>query len=587
MYESKASHHNKINQRQKRKAPDTPTSASPSIVTSHIMLTSGTGGMLLVLLHHKKHALLLLLLLAIAPIKECCATMANDPKQDSVLSLYATAYKESPNDLDFYGIGGIVYEEATDTWTGMNEGNPGVGFQTSVELPRIYKYKVQWERYFNETSPRGTIDIISKANINPGDGLKAEGIVKVPCNTYTSSSLDFAPDYFIVSESNSNTQRSSSYFTKNFGHPDVNTFVPDSFRNSRFLRVGSNGEEKEEITLPDFMLWDGQYNWDPRKCYGNRVLKGLHSLTLLEATPGSEEKSQVIMTPQLALYQDGPEPTIFDGSQARIMFWDVIEDENDEMCSTGVQYSRSYKYETSRMVIETFQKGARHVGGIFGVLAISRTELLIAENEFLEALGFVQFISDVFYVKFDEDHNIDDCKSLLDPECASLPFPEKRHLIRRNHPYEMSDLAWGPSVEVDGEMMPTIAMSFEDDNVVGVLMELYTFNKTNLEFAPLWENSKSSTNFVATRLTVLGLGCGVFILGVLVQLFCVRRKEASNNKKNAAASSAITVENNDNDQEADEPEAKLFGFPYRNYILVSAISNSTLLGKTLFEKIIK
>jgi hypothetical protein len=436
------------------------------------------------------------------------------PVEVSALNLHATAFMDSPNDWGFYGIGGITYDASSNIWTGMNEGNPGAGFQLEVEIPRIFQFMVNWENYEGESSPtRGTVDIISRAFVEPGDGLKCEGIVEVPC---ANKSL-VIPDYWIVSESNSNTQRSSSYFTKNFGHPDLNTFVPESLRDSRFIRVGADGKLKEEIALPDFMLWDGEYNWDPWKCYGNRVLKGLHSLAILEEPKESEERSQLIMIPQLALYQDGPEPTIFDGSQVRIMFWDIIDD--GQNCATDVQYSRSYKYETSRMTIETFQKGARHVLGVFGVLAISRTELLITETELLEGLGIVQFISDVFYVKFDEGDTVDNCTSLMDTECADRPFPVKRHLLTRHHPYEMSDLAWGPSVEKDGIMMPTVAISFEDDNVVGVLMELYTLNITQLELEPLWENNKSSQTFITKRVSALVTAAIAFAVGILMQIW--------------------------------------------------------------------
>lgn len=101
--------------------------------------------------------------------------------------------------------------------------------------------------------------------------------------------------------SSANTEQTNSYFSKRFGHVDLNTYVPGSRRDSRFLRVSSSGTLMEEIQLPQWMLWDGVFNWDMEQCYGNRVLKGLHSLTLYE--PLDEEglnSTQLIMMNQVS-----------------------------------------------------------------------------------------------------------------------------------------------------------------------------------------------------------------------------------------------------------------------------------------------
>lgn len=78
----------------------------------------------------------------------------------------------------------------------------------------------------------------------------------------------------------------------------------------------------------------------------------------------------------------------------RIMFWDVASSSrrcNDDVLADGegggtpsaalspsAKYSRSYRYQTSPLLIDTFQKGARHVRGVFGLLALSATEFLVA-----------------------------------------------------------------------------------------------------------------------------------------------------------------------------------------------------------------
>lgn len=102
-----------------------------------------------------------------------------------------------------------------------------------------------------------------------------------------------------------------------------------------------------------------------------------------------------------------------------------------------MQYSRAYRYETSRLLLDTFQKeGASNGRGVFGILAISRTELLVTESEGVEGVGIDEFIADVFYVTFEEGDTVDHCMSLLDDEC-DVPVSEKRHLLRTNHPYEI------------------------------------------------------------------------------------------------------------------------------------------------------
>jgi len=79
--------------------------------------------------------------------------------------------------------------------------------------------------------------------------------------------------------------------------------------------VASNGLLLGEKSLPNFLVWDEVYNWDPSKCYGTRVLQGMHALTLLEElAEDSGRASQLISASQSALYQDGATPIILDGN---------------------------------------------------------------------------------------------------------------------------------------------------------------------------------------------------------------------------------------------------------------------------------
>lgn len=501
---------------------------------------------------------------------------AADSSAAQSLQLYATALMETPNEYDFYSISGISFDAKTKRWSGITEGNPGAlkagRVAVAVEAPKIFEFEVTWERYNNNTSPRGTVNVLNRADIEPSDGLKAEGMVKVPCGESDGdAAYPAAAEYWVVSEANSNTQLTNSYFSKNFGNPDWNTFSPASFRNSRFIRVTSNGALIEEIGLPSFMLWDGKYHYDPMKCYGNRVQKGLHVLSYLESSNLTSTPSQLIMIPQFALYQDGPEPTIFQGSQTRILFWDIIDDGSS--CPTEVQYSHSFRYETSRKEIEVFQKGAHHVKGVFAALAISPTELLVSDTEFFEGFGRNEYLSDVFYVRYDENATVDHCASLAD---CDVPIPQKRHLIRRHHDYELSSIVFGPTVEHDGKNLSTLVMSFEDDDLVGVLLEQYIFDASKLDLEPLFDSNVSSVEFLTRRYIAVWLGVGVFILGIALQHYWLskqKRKSKSNNNNITSLGQQ--------DQQGDE-EIKFCGINYKTYIIASAVINSCLLGGVVF-----
>ena len=495
------------------------------------------------------------------------------------LQLYATALLETPNKYDFYSISGISFDAQTNRFSGVTEGNPGAlkagRVAVAVEAPKIFEFEVNWERYYNNTSPRGTVEILKSVSIEPGGGLKAEGIVRVPCGKNDGADEPAEAEHWVVSEANSNTQLTNSYFTKNFGNPDINTFSPDTFTNSRFIRVASNGTLKEEIALPDFMLWDGEYHYDPTKCYGNRVQKGLQALSYLKSSNPTSSLSQLIMVPQFALYQDGPEPTIFQGSQTRVMFWDIVDDGSS--CPTEVKYSHSFRYETSRKEMERFQKGAHHVKGVFAALAISPTELLVSDTEFFEGFGKNEYMADVFFVRYDENATVDHCASLT-TDC-DVPNPQKRHLIRRHHDYELSGIVWGPTVEHDGKNVSTLIMSFEDDDLVGVLLEQYIFDPSRLDLEPLWENNVSSAEFLTRRYVAVWIGVGLFVLGIVLQHYWLRRKKRESNSNNNSSTSAAGHQVQQSDADTETKFCKL---NYKTYIIVSAVINSCLLGGVVF-----
>lgn len=385
------------------------------------------------------------------------------------LTLYATAYDDHmPTE-----IGGVFYDEATKLWHGINEGSPGKPATIDV-------FQANWEPYESLYSPLGTVNVVKTGDIQEDEGYKTEGIERVPTCSGSSSLGEMG--YFVASESNSDTIETSSYFSKRYGSPDLNTFVPDSLRPSRLLRVltvdetGTNNIV-QEFDLPDWLTWSGQYHWDARKCYGTRVYKGLHDLTIVHSTDEyGNKKIQLISINQIALYQDGQEPTLFDGSHIRIMVFDVETKEAEEGsgCSTSVTYSHSYRYQTSRLLFDPYQKGAKQIRGVFGLLAISPTEFLVTETEYIEGIGATQFISDIFYIKVNHSTDtVDHCESLVD---CDVEVPVKHHVLRRHNPQELSNVAWGPQVENEfGEMVPTVTVIFETDDF-GISMELYMLN---------------------------------------------------------------------------------------------------------------
>jgi len=465
------------------------------------------------------------------------------------LTLHATAFHPLvPNQ-----VGGLIYDESTDLWHGI------------IEDGYVAVMKANWKPYENEDSTQGTVDTLQVNEILFREGLKAEGIERVP-SCATSSLFLSDPEYWVVSESFSETKVTSSYFSKRHGQPDLNTFEPGSFRDSHLMRVSSTGEVLEEVHLPEWLMWDGTYDWDPRRCHGTRVWKGLHDLGFLPADKDNDVPAS------LATYQDGPEPTMFEGSHVRIMLWDVttsMEPKEGGGCSSSLEYSRTYRYRTAPLQITTFQKGARHLRAIMAMLAVSPTEFIVAETEILEGFGITKFVSDVFYVKINStDDTVDHCDSLMD--CDGVEVPVKHHLLRRDNGMELGDIAWGPKVKRDGVELPTVAIVFETDDY-GILMEQYTLNMTALELSPSWENDQSDpTVFVRQRVSVLAAALALFFLGFFLQIWWVRRQNAKAMRLRGELRRDATSLDITNRLE------------YKDYVLASAVINSCLLGGIVF-----
>jgi len=48
------------------------------------------------------------------------------PKAAAALDLHATAFLNTPNEWGFYAISGVTYDNISNLWTGVSEGNLGV-----------------------------------------------------------------------------------------------------------------------------------------------------------------------------------------------------------------------------------------------------------------------------------------------------------------------------------------------------------------------------------------------------------------------------------------------------------------------------
>mmetsp|Transcript_6881 Transcript_6881/g.15208 ORF Transcript_6881/g.15208 Transcript_6881/m.15208 type:complete len:1147 (+) Transcript_6881:201-3641(+) len=598
------------------------------------------------------------------------ASDGNSEPSEQALTLHATAYRIDEDPWEF---GGVIYDSVRQEWRGVNESSIMSTFRTHWDVTTDWTIN---EEVNVGGIPVGKIDVFEAYTMKlstykeTGEELKSEGIEMVPmCKSRSSAAINnstsnstsnsngnsYQPEFWVCSESNSKTKKTSTYFTKRFGQPDINTYVADSLRPSRLVRVSSTGEVLEEIPLPEFMLWDGVFHWDPMQCYGTRVYQGLHDLSVVAvpaatgaaSTASSNEADHediehyLVGMNQIALYQDGGLPTVFEGSHVRLLFWKVhsVDDPNNPNgCHQSITYSHAYRYQTSRLIIDPYQKGGRHVRAAFGFLALSPTEFLVAETEFMEAVGTEEYISDVFYIQVDPGDTVDHCESLVD--CNDVAIPVKRHLVRRRHIMELSSIAWGPDIQgTDGQLERTVVLNFENDYLehTGILMELYTLDMSKIALEPVWENNKDSTAFVQQRTSVLITACVVFAVGIVLQHWFLRRQmvkkaeaDAAKRREEEAAKAneevsteldscappvdvdvgiAIDKPSPVSSSDGASPEAALDNvcqsmqhteeqperhsatrhleriekkFGYKEYVLASAVTNSCLLGGIVF-----
>lgn len=255
-----------------------------------------------------------------------------------------------PNKWDLLGVSGLAYDDDRDIWTCSTENIPGTDVSNQypeTALPRLHKLHLDFTT--------GEIEIESTVVVKPHEGLKLEDIALAP------PSLSEEPEFWLVSEANSNLVKTNQYFTKDFGTPDLSTFDPETFETSRLLRVNRNGTIIEDVEVPDFSQWDGHYDWDALECVGDRPFQGFHAISIVPSLQSSEingnadEKYTMIVASQAAFYQDGATPTDFEGSAIRFLFFNIHSNNTDSV----VTYDRSYRYDSSQLTLSSYQKGGK------------------------------------------------------------------------------------------------------------------------------------------------------------------------------------------------------------------------------------
>ena len=184
-----------------------------------------------------------------------------------------TIHLPFPNKHSILGVGGLTFDENTNIWTASAENLPGSHIDAEFPLastPRIYHMILDFQA--------GSIDFVKNGTIliNPGNGLKIEDIAKAP-DSVEKRSLE--KQFWLVSEANSHLVRTTTFFSKNFGPPDLSTYDPDTFVTSRLVRIdGNTGKILEEAHVPDFAQWNQDHNWDDTECVGDRPFQGLHAV---------------------------------------------------------------------------------------------------------------------------------------------------------------------------------------------------------------------------------------------------------------------------------------------------------------------
>ena len=509
-----------------------------------------------------------------------------------------------PNKQQILGVSGLAHhKDFPDLWTGVSENIPGSGNDLEdryplTSLPRLHHMKLDFDK--------GTVEFLNdyQTIIDHADGLKIEDMALVPPSTDVTANDSFAngqwfhdltqQDAWLVSEANSRLVETNQFLSKDFGAPDLSSFDSETFTTSRLVRVDiATGEILEEADIPDFAQWDQSYDWESTMCIGDRPFQGLHALSIVPVPSDSDDESTefdyiMFVGIQAALFQDGSTPTEFQGSATRVLVYGLTKNNNDNRFASTAKYIKSFRYDTSHLTMKSYQKGARHFNALFGFLALDNHQLLVVETEDLLSFGKngQSIINRIFYVNLSDDKNTvnDECDSLLD--CPSTHAPTKFLVWERIGDKQLDGLAWGPLVNGT----KTIAMTFENDDQVGLHLELYALKSNSFTDAVEWvEIDTREVIQKQIAVAVIVASCLIAVIWIL-QVYFVSRKNKMNKMLTIIDTTTKKHENN-NDGDAEDKallnNADVITPSTQNdwkkkYAIVSAMLNSFLVGGLTF-----
>lgn len=215
--------------------------------------------------------------------------------------------------------------------------------------------------FFGEDASSSVRFILDKpVLVQPNYGLKLEGLAIVPENRFAGFIDPIDKDIWLASESHSNLVTTSKFLSKDFGPPDLSSFDRDTFYSSRLVRVnGATGDILEEAILPPFLSWNLEYDWERMNCIGERPFAGMHALSIVPSS-NPDYTSIMFAAYQTALYQDGSSPNDFSESATRILVYGLASlNDTEHRNSKTASYLESYRYDTSKLTMKSYQKSSR------------------------------------------------------------------------------------------------------------------------------------------------------------------------------------------------------------------------------------
>lgn len=132
---------------------------------------------------------------------------------------------------------------------------------------------------------------------------------------------------------------------------------------------------------------------------------------------------------------------------------------------------------------------------------------------------------------------------------------------------QLDGMSWGPALD-DGRR--TVALTFENDDKVGIHFELFAFNEEHLDsFGEVYKLSDTRNILLLKRIIAVSISVGLLILVFLAQFFLIRRPQE--------------IREDDDLVEGEKDPISLSPcLDFSTYALASAMFNSFLVGGLTF-----